>query len=327
MAVYTQLSHEQIAAFLAQAYDVGALVEAQGIAQGVENTNYRLTLCDATGATQHSILTLYEQRVTPQDVPFFLSLMRHVAQAGAACPTPVVRRDGTLYGAVAGKMAALVSFLPGKSRTEWGVTQVAAVGEALAMLHRSTAHFSGTRANDLSLNGWQTLYKKTKDKLENIEHGLEKMLQHELQHLSAHWPVDLHPRGVIHADLFPDNVFFEGDRVSGMIDFYFACHDALSYDVAITLNAWCFEADWAFNPEKSRALLAAYQQIRPLTREEIAALPVLLRGAALRFLLTRAHDWIFRAPDALVTPHDPREYIAKLNFHQSVTDGSIYGAA
>jgi homoserine kinase type II len=327
MAVYTQLTFDQIAALMAQAYDIGILVSAQGIAEGVENSNYMLTLQNAAGAQERYILTLYEKRVNVADLPFFLELMQHVAQHKVACPAPIARRDGALFGTMAGKQAALVSFLPGQSRRHWMPVHVEHVGLALAELHRATADFTGTRDNALSLAGWKTIHASITGQLDSIAPGLEKLVGDELAYLQKNWPDALQPKAVVHADLFPDNVFFEGDAVSGLIDFYFACNDALAYDVAITLNAWCFEADGTFNREKSKALLGAYQRIRPLTAEEIAAFPILLRGAAMRFLLTRAHDWLHRATDALVTPHDPLEYAAKLRFHQRVTEWSIYGIA
>ncbi len=326
MAVYTQLTSEQIATLMTAAYDVGTLVSAQGIAEGVENSNYLLTMRGATGETRY-ILTLYEKRVEAADLPFFLGLMQHVAQRSVACPAPIVRRDGALYGMMANRPAALVSFLPGKSGRAFAPKQVAQVGNVLGMLHQAAVDFSGVRANALSLAGWESLYVKTTGKLDTITPSLEDLVKTELAFLQRHWPHDLAPRGVIHADLFPDNVFFDGEQVSGLIDFYFACNDALAYDVAITLNAWCFEADGQFNREKSVALLDGYQRVRGLTAAEKMALPILLRGAALRFLLTRAHDWLHRAPGALVTPHDPMEYVGKLRFHQQVTDGSVYGIA
>jgi homoserine kinase type II len=326
MAVYTQLTNEQIADHLAQHYDVGALAFALGIAQGVENSNYLIDTEDATGAEHKYILTLYEKRTNPEDLPFFMQLLTHVAERGVACPRPIVRKDGTLFGELAGKQAALVTFLHGKSRTVLRNPHVASVGDALGRLHVATADYALTRANALSLAGWQALYAKIEGRLDEIHDGLEALVRRELQHAAQQFAVLEHlPHGVIHADLFPDNVFFEGDDVSGMIDFYFACNDALAYDVAITLNAWCFEQSGEFSPTKSKLLLTAYQKNRRFAAAEIAAFPALLRGAALRFLLTRAHDWIFRDPHALVRPHDPLEYAAKLRFHSRVKDVSEYG--
>ena len=325
MAVYTQLTNEQIAELLSGAYDVGTLDFAVGIAQGVENTNYLVVVHDADGAEQKYILTLYEKRVNPADLPFFLDLLQHVAAQKVACPRPILRRDGKLFGEFQGKQASLVSFLHGRSRTIIKNPHAASVGDALGKLHRAAEDFTGSRENALSLGGWQKLYAKIEGKLDTIQPGLEALVKDELAWLTSVWQaLETLPRGVIHADLFPDNVFFEGDDVSGVIDFYFACTDALAYDVAITLNAWCFEGR-EFSPTRSQLLLSQYQKQRKFAAAEIAAFPVLVRGAALRFLLTRAHDWIHRDPSALVRPHDPLEYAAKLRFHQRVKGSGEYG--
>ncbi len=327
MAVYTQLTNEQIAEHLDGFYAVGALDFAVGITQGVENTNYLIATKGGDGIESKYILTLYEKRVNAADLPFFLELLEHVALRGVDCPRPIPRRDGSLFGLCAGKQASLVTFLHGKSRTIIKDPHAYAVGDVLGLLHKTAADFNGTRANALSLEGWKHLYAKIAGRLDEIQSGLEQLVKDELSFLEKNFAVAELPSGVIHADLFPDNVFFEGDDVSGIIDFYFACTDALAYDVAITLNAWVFEPRGEFNPTKSKLLLAAYQQQRALTPDEVKAFPVLLRGAALRFLLTRAHDWLHRDPAALVRPHDPLDYAAKLRFHQGVKDVSTYGVA
>jgi homoserine kinase type II len=324
MAVYTQLANEDIAALLDQSYGLAPLAFAVGIAQGVENSNYLVAI--GPEETKY-ILTLYEKRVSAVDVPFFLGLMQHLAVAGIACPLPVARRDGTLYGEVAGKQAALVTFLHGKSRTRLEAVHCAGVGGALAQLHRGVDGFKGARANTLSLAGWQALATKIVGDLDSIQPGLRTLVEDEIAFLEQAWKqMAALPQGIIHADLFPDNVFFEDDAVSGVIDFYFACTDAFAYDLAITVNAWCFEKGREFNRTKAQQLIAHYQKIRTLSEAEIAALPVLMRGAALRFLLTRAHDMIHHEKSALVTPKDPLEYAAKLRFHQQVTSAKEYGA-
>ncbi len=326
MAVYTPLTNEQISELLEQYDALGTLDFAVGIAQGVENTNYLLAVRTPEGAEQKYILTLYEKRVRPADLPFFLSLLQHVAARGVACPNPIPRRDGALVGEVLGKPASLVSFLHGKSRSIIRNPHAASVGQALGMLHCATKDFALQRSNSLSLSGWQNLHQKIAGRLDEIQPGLEDLVRDELDFAAQHFGVkNALPQGIIHADLFPDNVFFEGDHVSGVIDFYFACNDALAYDVAITLNAWCFEARGEFSPTKSALLLQHYQKQRAFTLEEKAAFPTLLRGAALRFLLTRAHDWLHRDVNALVRPHDPLEYAAKLRFHQRVNQVSEYG--
>ncbi|MFZ4125062.1 MAG: homoserine kinase [Rickettsiales bacterium] len=324
MAVYTQLTNETIAELVEQHYGLGALSFAVGIAQGVENSNYLLDVMDADGAEHKYILTLYEKRVKSEELPFFIHLMKHVQGKGIPCPQPIARKDGAYISEVQGKQAAMVSFLNGRSRTVIKNPHVSEVGAALAKLHVAAGDFTLQRANALSLSGWRSLAGALQGKLDTITQGLDAMVRDELAYLEAHWPSDL-PKGIIHADCFPDNVFFEGDVLSGLIDFYFACNDMLAYDVAITLNAWCFENHKEFSPTKSRLLLQHYQKHRPFHDAEREAFMILVRGAALRFLLTRSYDWIHRTQDAMVTPLDPMVYVHKLRFHQQVRDVKEYG--
>lgn len=319
MAVYTPLTNEAISELLDRDFSVGALAFAVGIAQGVENTNYLIATTDAAGQEHKYILTLYEKRVKPEELPFFTGLMQHLAQAGVQCPQPVARRDGQLISMLEGKHAVLVSFLEGKSRTRFTNTHCASVGAALAQLHGAAQGYAGQRANALSLDGWQAIAAKVGARFDEIQPGLAALVHDELAFLATHWPQDL-PRGIIHADLFPDNVFFIDDAVSGLIDFYFACDDMLAYDLAITINAWCFEPSREYNRTKAQLMVQHYAKARALSDAERAALPVLLRGAALRFLLTRSHDWLFQEKSALVRPHDPLEYVAKLKFHQHAVE-------
>ncbi len=318
MAVYTEVSDDDLAGFIAS-YNLGALLSYKGIAEGVENTNYLVH-------TQKGpfFLTLYEKRVAPADLPFFLGLMEHLAQAGITCPTPVRDADGRMLGELAGKPAALVTFLEGVWIRRPQARHCWAVGQAMARLHLAGQSFKLARANALGLAGWRPLYASFCARAEEIAPGLSSIIEQELDHLEANWPADL-PLGIIHADLFPDNVFFLGDALSGLIDFYFACNDAFAYDIAATLNAWCFETDHAFNVTKGQALLKGYQTARPLTGAERQALPLLARGAALRFLLTRAYDWLHTASDALVSRKDPQEYLRRLKFHRSIRSASEYG--
>jgi len=326
MAVYTQLTNETIAELVEKTYGLGQLAFALGIAQGVENSNYLLDITTAEGQELKTILTLYEKRVAPEDLPFFLALMEHLAGRGVNCPVPLRRRDGAVLSAVGGRPAAMVTFLHGRSRTILKNPHVTAVGKALAALHRAAADFPMRRPNTLSLSGWQALAHALHGRLEEIAPGLEALVTQELDYLAAHWPeADTLPRGIIHADLFPDNVFFDDEHLTGIIDFYFACEDFFAYDLAIVLNAWCFEAAKEFNATKSRLLLQAYQSVRPFTPAEKQAFPVLLRGAALRFLLTRAYDILHRSESALVTPKDPLEYLHKLRFHRQARGGGEYG--
>ena len=318
MAVFTPVSAADMARFIAR-FDIGQLVDFKGIAEGVQNTNF-LVRTDAG----RFILTLYEERTEVSELPFFLALMEHLSQGGIRCPTPLHDRQGQALVALNDRPAALVSFLDGAWVREPKAQHCAAVGDALARLHLVGQSFRGQRQNNLGLGGWQPLFQRFAAHADEISPGLGRLIGRELAHLETQWPTAL-PRGVIHADLFPDNVFFVDDSYSGMIDFYFAANDMLAFDVAICLNAWCFEPDLTFNRDKAAALLAGYQRVRPLERDEVAALPTLARGAALRFLLTRAHDWLFTAESAFVTKHDPLAYARRLSFHQTVKNASAYG--
>ncbi|MFK8250292.1 homoserine kinase [Ancylobacter terrae] len=321
MAVYTDVSPEELERFL-ETYDLGRLRAFKGIAEGVENSNFLLQ----TEAGSF-ILTLYEKRVNPADLPFFVGLMEHLAARGIHCPQPVKNRAGAALGQLAGRPALIATFLLGTSVRRPTTANCAALGAALASLHEAGADFTAvSRVNALSVPGWRPLFERARDRADTVAPGLAALIADELGTLEANWPAGL-PAGVIHADLFPDNVFFIDDRLSGLIDFYFACNDFLAYDVAICLNAWCFETDGAYNQTKGRALLAAYQAVRPLGAAEVAALPLLARGAALRFLLTRLVDWLNVPPGALVRPHDPLEYLRKLRFHRAVESVRDYGVA
>jgi homoserine kinase type II len=318
VAVYTDVMAEELAAFLA-GYDVGELLAYKGIAEGVENSNFLVHT-----SRGYFILTLYERRVAASDLPFFLALMEHLHARGITCPQPVKNREGETLGRVAGRPAAIITFLDGMWIRRPSAGHCAALGEALAKLHVAGLEFGMRRANALSVAGWRPLYLSCRARANELHRDLEQSLAAELSHLEAAWPREL-PQGVIHADLFPDNVFFLGNKLSGLIDFYFACTDFLAYDVAVCLNAWCFETDHSYNVTKGRSLLAAYARVRPLTRSEQEMLPLLARGAALRFLLTRLVDWFDVPAGALVRPKDPLEYYRKLRFHQAVISVRDYG--
>ncbi len=318
MAVYTDVSDEALRTFLDE-YDLGALVAFRGIAEGVENSNFSLR----TSAGDF-ILTLYERRVEPAELPWFLGLMQHLATAGVRCPLPVPGRDGVALRSLAGRHAAITTFLEGVWPRRVQVAHCRPLGEALALLHEAGRDYAAARPNRLGPESWGPLLADSRARADEVQPGLGLELDRHLHAILAHWPRDL-PRGQIHADLFPDNVFFLGDRLSGLIDFYFACTDMLAYDVAICLNAWCFEPDRQFNVTKARALLAGYESIRPLEPAERAALPTLARGASIRFLATRLYDWLHRPAGAQVTVKDPLEYLAKLRFHSGATSEAAYG--
>lgn len=321
MAVYTDVAAEELAEFL-RGYDIGELLSYKGIAEGVENSNFLLHTTSG-----YFILTLYEKRVAKSELPFFLGLMTHLASRGIICPQPLKNKGGEALSSLAGRPAVIINFLEGIWPRKPSAAHCAGVGQALAKMHLAGRDFGMSRANALSVSGWRPLFNAAASRADELQHGLRAFIGAELDYLESDvWPRHL-PQGVIHADLFPDNVFFLGERVSGIIDFTFACNDMLAYDVAICLNAWCFESDCSFNVTKARAFLGAYGRERELTEAEQNALPVLARGAALRFLLTRLVDFLNVPPGALVRPKDPLEYVRKLRFQQSVASMRDYGVA
>jgi homoserine kinase type II len=318
MAVYTEVPDGDLAAFV-KAYDIGDVVSCKGIAEGVENSNFLMRTTKGS-----YILTLYEKRVNRADLPFFLGLMEHLAAKGLSCPTPIKASDGESLRELCGRPAAIISFLEGMWPRRPTERHCQLLGGAMADLHIKGRDFALKRPNNLSLSGWRTLVANTKDRADEVAPGLAATIQEELAFLEKNWPQDLEV-GVIHADLFPDNVFFLGDRLSGLIDFYFACTDFLVYDVAICLNAWCFEQKGEFNVTKAKLMIESYAKLRPLPEAELAAMPILARGGALRFLLTRLYDWLNHPPGAFVSPKDPLEYLKKLRFHQQAKSVAAYG--
>ncbi len=318
MAVYTEVSDDLLQTFV-HSYGLGELLSYKGIAEGVENTNYFVQ-------TEKGpfILTLYEKRVRSEDLPFFLGLMEHLAARGLSCPTPVRDKEGRILRTLADRPAVLIEFLEGLWVRRPQKKHCYELGKSLASFHKLGADFELKRENSLSVSSWDPLYRSFSDRADEIAENLHQIIEAELNQLNQAWPEQL-PQGIIHADLFPDNVFFLGDKISGLIDFYFACNDILAYDIAICLNAWCFEQDNSFNISKARALLQGYQTIRELDDDELENLPLLARGAALRFLLTRSYDWLNVQADALVKPKDPKEYLRKLNFHKTVKSVREYG--
>ena len=318
MAVYTEVSDDAVAAFLGD-YDLGTVVAFRGIAEGVENSNFQLR----TTAGDY-ILTLYEKRVDPLELPWFLGLMEHLAREGLTCPQPVRGRDGASLRQLAGRPACITTFLPGVWPRRVRPGHCGPLGDALARLHLAGAGYAPVRTNALGPASWAPLLARSGARADEVQPGLQAELAAAVRGIVAAWPAEL-PRGHIHADLFPDNVFFLDGALSGIIDFYFAATDVLAYDLAVCLNAWCFETDFSFNVTSARALLGAYDAVRPLSDAERAALPVLCQGAALRFLLTRLYDWLHTPPGALVTRKNPVEYLRRLRFHLSARDAHAYG--
>jgi homoserine kinase type II len=319
MAVYTDITDEELAELLA-GFDLGAPLSLKGVAEGVENSNFLLET-----ETGRYFLTVYEKRVRAEDLPFFLGLMSWLANHGYPCAAPIADRQGRVLQEVRGKPCAIVEFLSGLSARRPSVAQCREAGRGLAELHLSVHGFPMNRVNDLGQASWAPLFEGLHADAEGFKPGLAKTISSDLERIAARWPKGL-PEGVIHADYFPDNVFFKGGDFAGAIDFYFACTDALAYDVAIALNAWCFEADGSFNITAARALVGGYEARRPLSDAERAALPILAHGAAMRFFLTRLHDWHATPDGALVQRKDPMEYERKLAVHRSSPDLVLFGA-
>ncbi len=322
MAVYTHITEEDLHDCLAR-FDLGTLSGYEGIQEGVENTNYRIT----TDRGRY-ILTLFEKRVNPEELPFYLSFMAHLQTAGIPCPVAATAPDGARVITIKNKPAIITSFLDGGwPKTGITVDHCRAIGDTLAKMHNAVADFRIKRHNTMALPAWRSLVHATAIEADTLEEDLYQFLDTEMDALEKNWPRSL-PRGAIHADLFPDNVFFETPQsISGVIDFYFACTDIFVYDLMLTLNPWCFDKAGTLDTEKSAALLNAYHAVRPLSAAEIKALPFMGRAGALRIIATRLYDWFNPAKGAVVTPKDPREHIRILRFHKDVTDVSAYGFA
>jgi homoserine kinase type II len=320
MAVYTDVSDQELDALL-DTYNIGEALACKGIAEGVENSNFLLHTTNG-----FYILTLYEKRVNKAELPFFLGLMQHLAENGYVSPTPLTTKDGETLTEVAGRPAAIIEFLDGRSVRRPGPDHCQLLGDSLARLHVAAADFKITRENGLSIHSWRPLFEASlADDHTNMVSANERAeVLKELNHLEENWPDSL-PSGVIHADLFPDNIFFLNNQVSGVIDYYFACNDFLAYDLAVCMNAWCFESDASFNITKARKLLRAYTQVREISPQELEALPLLCQGAAIRFYLTRLYDWINQVEGALVKPKNPTEYLKKIRFHRDVVSVKDYG--
>ena len=309
LAVYTQVSAEALSAFLAK-FDVGDLVSAKGIAEGVENSNY---LVETT--RDRFILTLYEKRVAADDLPYFMALLGHAASAGQPVPGAIADRSGVLIHELEGRPACLIEFLPGVSLSHPTPAQAMNGGEALGGLHTALADFAGVRPNSLGIEAWRPLLDRCGTAMDDIAPGLFAQVSSALDRVEHDWPRDL-ATAPIHADLFPDNVLMLGDRVTGLIDFYFACSDIRAYDVAVMHTSWAFDAKGlALAPEVGRGIVDGYAASFGLSDAERAALPVLAEGACIRFLLTRAWDWLNTPADAMVTRKDPLAYLKRLDWY------------
>ena len=320
MAVYTQVSDDTLAAVLAD-YDIGEPRALKGIAEGVENSNFYLETTQ-----DRYILTLFEKRANPEDLPWFVALTEHLAGQSFPCASPIAARDGKALRQLEGKPALIVEFLTGISPRKPNLNQCRAFGVALAQMHGALVGFTTKRENDLGPDGWAKLWAGRAEDADKLDPGLSTLIDQDMSLIASLWPrAESLPNGAIHADLFPDNTFFIGDDFTGAFDFYFACTDFLAYDLAVCLNAWAFEDGAEYNFSKGAALLSGYQSVRPLAEAERAALPLLARGAAMRFFLTRLVDWYGTPADALVKPHNPLDFAARLRFHRQAKSAEDYG--
>ena len=323
MAVYTDLKKEEVVTFLSL-YNIGSLVSFSGITEGIENSNYHLKT-----STNDFILTLFEKRTDKNDLPFFINIMMYLNEREFKCPKPIVDNKGGYLQRLSGKPALIVNFLEGKSKTELTIQDIFTVGSTMAKMHVCSKNYNMKRKNSLSILGWEELLYKcdtsiSKTILNEIEPRIIEEIRHSLDFCKNNWPKNL-PKGFIHADMFPDNVFFKNNKISGVIDFYFSCTDILVYDLAIAVNAWCFDNDEIFNKNKFKSLIDGYQSIRKLSKEELFYLPLLSQAAALRFLLTRIYDWAHTPKNANVIPKNPKEYIQKMRFHETISNNKNYG--
>lgn len=319
MAVYTDVSADDLNRFVA-GFDIGEVVLLEGIAHGTENSNFRLLT-----TTGPFVLTLYEKRVDPADLPFFLGLMRHLSEAGFPCPAPIPDRHGEFLHRLSDRPAAVVAFASGDWPREITASHCREVGAVLAKLHVAAAGFPMRRANDQALSAWRSVLANAAALADELRPGFADWISAEIAALEDGWPAGL-PTGIIHADLFPDNAFFADGAISGVIDFYFACNDALAFDIAICLNAWCFD-NGTLCPDRAEALTGGYETVRPLEPAEKTALPVLARGAAMRFLTTRLYDWFHSPEDVLAQRKDPLEFVPLIDCHRAVSDSTAYGVS
>lgn len=318
MAVYTHIDDTTLTSFM-QDYDIGRLVSFRGIAEGVENTNYFIETDRA-----RFILTIFEKRVSPEDLPFYLEFMRHLQKKGLPCPDVITTKAGKTISYIGNKAAIISTFLEGEWPRIVAPHHCMTLGMTIGHMHKAAKDFPMKRRNNLSLPAWRALISACQDRADSVEKGLYKFLEAELDYLEKAWPKYL-PRGASHTDLFCDNVFFNGEKLSGIIDFYFACTDYFSYDLMLAMNSWCFDRLGVLDTDKSAALLAQYHKTRPFTKSEIKALPVFGRGAAMRIIATRLYDWLNPAPGALVKAKDPMEHVRILRFHQKAENAAAYG--
>ena len=320
MAVYTKLSEEKLNDFFLK-YNLGKLLNYKEIKEGIENTNYLIHL-----EKGKFILTLYEKRVEEKDLPFFISLMRNLFDKKFPSPEPIVNKNGNYITEISGKKAAVVSFLEGKAKKNLNPNDCYEVGINTAKMHLITKNLTAKRENRLSFNSWKSIYNKVKKDCSKIHPKLADIVEKNLNEIEKKWPKNI-PSGIIHADLFPDNIFFKNNKLSGIIDYYFSCYDFYAFEIAICLNALCFEGkkeNLSFNVTKAKKFIDGYSSIRNLNESEKQSLKILCQGAAIRFLLTRVFDYLNLIEGAIVKIKDPVEYLKRLEFHNNVKNYKDY---
>ena len=318
MAVFTHITEDDLKNFLRN-YNFNNIDFIEGINEGIQNTNYKVGI-----DSEDYILTIYENITDGNDISFFLELMMHLSTNNIKCPIPVKDLEDKSIGEIKSKSSALLTFLEGKSISSIEEGHAYEIGKALAAMHTNVTNFKLKKKNDLSLDGWNDLLEANQKKLNLLEENLYINLKKELNRIENLWPKDL-PSGIIHADLFPDNVLFLNNKVSGLIDFYFSCNDFFAYDLSICINAWCFNKENKFSREIFKSLLKGYQELRSLSEKELEYLPILCSGSALRFLLTRVDNWNNSNGIDIVNYQDPKEFLNRLKFHQQINDIKGYG--
>ena len=320
MAVYTKLSDKDLKNFFLK-YNLGELLNYKGIEEGIENTNYSIKT-----DVGKFVLTVYEKRVEEKDLPFFMGLMKNLFDANFPSPEPLINKNGNYITEIANKKAAVVTLLDGSVKKNLNPDSCREVGIYAAKLHTITKNLAGKRENKLSINSWRNIYKNIQKDCSKIHPNLDKIIDRNLDEIENKWPKNI-PSGIIHADLFPDNIFFKGNKLVGIIDFYFSCYDFYAFEIAICLNALCFEGkneNLSFNITKAKKFIEGYSSIRKLNEEEKESLKTLCQGAAIRFLLTRVFDYLNITKGALVKIKDPIEYLKRLEFHNGVKDYKDY---
>ena len=320
MAVYTKLNKGSIEEILSN-YNLGVLDTFHGIEEGIENTNYFLSI-----NKKKFILTIYEKRVKSNELPFFSDLMTHLNKAGFKCPVPIINNQKKTITQFEDKNLMLVSFLEGKAKQNLSPDNCKSIGIEVARMHELTKNFRLKRQNSLSIQSWRRMFDSVKDQCSKLHTDLPKLIEENLKNVEKNWPHDL-PKGIIHADLFHDNIFFLKESFSGIIDFYFSCEDFFSFEIAICFNALCFDGvkeNLSFNVTKAKNFVDGYSSIRKLTDQEKQSIKVLSQGAALRFLLTRVFDALNTIEGAIVKIKDPIEYLKRLDFHKNAKNHEDY---